>query len=85
MPARKPGMDQWYVNCAHVNVVGPGGGKSNISETYLMITLLGTPGPLVKIPEVYSASDPGITLPDGVSYEEGLLDYIPPGPPVWNG
>ena len=50
-----------------------------------MITLLGTPGPLVKIPEVYSASEPGITLPDGASYEEGLLDYTPPGPPVWNG
>ena len=36
------GYSQWFVNCAHVNIVGPGGG---------------TPGPMVRIPEVYKVCE----------------------------
>ncbi|CAI6234016.1 unnamed protein product [Periconia digitata] len=60
---------QWYVNCAHVNIVGSGGG---------------TPGPTIKIPEAYHATDPGILLPTNSTgwITEG---YKPVGPPVWTG
>jgi len=33
---------QWFINCAHIDVNGPGGG---------------TPGPLVKIPGAYDSWD----------------------------
>lgn len=35
---------QQYINCAHIEVVGPGGGK---------------PGPMVKFPGAYSLEEPG--------------------------
>lgn len=35
---------QWYVNCAHVNVIGPGGG---------------TPAGFAKFPGTYVVDDPG--------------------------
>lgn len=34
---------QWYVNCAHLEIKGPGGG---------------TPGPMVKFPGAYDVWDP---------------------------
>ena len=64
------GYSQWYVNCAHVNIIGPGGGK---------------PGPMVKIPDVYREDDPGISLPYPMDQTIGLSKYVPPGPPVWTG
>ncbi|KAK3215672.1 hypothetical protein GRF29_8g703876 [Pseudopithomyces chartarum] len=66
-----PGHSQWYVNCAHVDIVGNGGGK---------------PGPTIKIPDDYSSYDEGIGMTtDGVDYNIGLNKYQPPGPPVWRG
>lgn len=35
---------QQYINCAHIEIVGPGGG---------------TPGPAVKFPGAYSLDEPG--------------------------
>jgi hypothetical protein len=66
-----PGHSQWYVNCAHVEIVGEGGG---------------TPGPMIKIPDDYSSFDEGIgmTTP-GVEFNSGLDGYVPPGPAVWTG
>ena len=40
---------------------------------------------MVKIPEVYKEDDPGINLPAPMTTMSGLLNYVPPGPPVWNG
>ncbi|CAI6303570.1 unnamed protein product [Periconia digitata] len=65
-----PGHSQWYTNCAHVNIIGSGGGS---------------PGPSVKLPEAYNVLDPGINYEDGVDYNEGLENYKPPGPEVWSG
>lgn len=66
-----PGMSQWYVNCAHVEISGEGGGK---------------PGPTIKIPEDYNSFLPGIGLTtDGVDFNSGLDKYVPPGPEVWSG
>ncbi|KAF2471670.1 uncharacterized protein BDR25DRAFT_324849 [Lindgomyces ingoldianus] len=45
-PYRLFNTSQWYVNCAHVKVVGPGGG---------------TPTRFVKFPGAYNISDPGTT------------------------
>lgn len=69
-PGPTIGYSQWYVNCAHVNIIGPGGGN---------------PGPMVRIPDVYREDDPGIALPDGMSQTKGLSKYVPPGPAVWTG
>jgi hypothetical protein len=65
-----PGHSQWYVNCAHINLISSGGG---------------TPGPTIKIPEAYTITDPGINFEDGVDFDSGLGGYHPPGPPVWVG
>ncbi|KAI0436601.1 glycosyl hydrolase family 61-domain-containing protein [Xylaria telfairii] len=65
-------LSEWFVNCAQVKVVGKGGG---------------TPGPLVKFPEAYKATDPGIDIPPSflTRPRSGLSQYIPPGPPIWQG
>ncbi|KAF2682062.1 lytic polysaccharide monooxygenase [Lentithecium fluviatile CBS 122367] len=63
---------QFYIACAQVEVVGPGGGN---------------PGPLVEFPGAYTLEDPGIWVDESM-YEyplTGLLDYVAPGPSVWNG
>ncbi|KAF2683124.1 lytic polysaccharide monooxygenase [Lentithecium fluviatile CBS 122367] len=65
-----PGHSQWYVNCAHVDIIGAGGG---------------TPGPTIKIPDAYKNEDPGIGFEDGVDFNKGLNNYHPPGPAVWEG
>lgn len=64
------GYSQWYVNCAHVNIVGSGGG---------------TPGPMIRIPEGYREDDPGINMPEGMTQTKGLDRYVPHGPPLWRG
>jgi hypothetical protein len=63
---------QYYVNCAHVEVVNDGP--------------VGTPGPLVKIPGVYTRGQKDVYFS---SYDYGVprnLDgFVPPKPEVWRG
>ncbi|KAF2687844.1 lytic polysaccharide monooxygenase [Lentithecium fluviatile CBS 122367] len=63
---------QFYVNCAHVQVVNDGP--------------IGTPGPTVKIPGVYTRGQKDVYFS---SYDYGVpgsLDgFIPPKPEVWKG
>lgn len=44
MPTSKVGESQWYISCAHVDILGAGGG---------------IPGPVVKFPNAYTEEDPG--------------------------
>ncbi|SPQ22681.1 40eabeae-9ac9-4ae7-a184-437a55151071 [Thermothielavioides terrestris] len=69
---------QWYVNCAHVNIIGPGGG---------------TPTGFARFPGTYTVDDPGIKVPLNLIVNSGelpqdqlrLLEYKPPGPALWTG
>ncbi|KAF1993279.1 lytic polysaccharide monooxygenase [Amniculicola lignicola CBS 123094] len=69
---------QWYVNCAHVNIVGNGAGH---------------PIDFVKFPGAYDIEHPGIHIPQSMDFafsypgvtQGGLLKYIAPGPAVWAG
>ncbi|KAF2265708.1 hypothetical protein CC78DRAFT_578873 [Lojkania enalia] len=66
---------QFYIACAQINITSP------------PKTTIGTPGPLVKFPGAYKLEDPGIWVQDNY-YDwppSGLLNYVPPGPPVWTG
>ncbi|KAM7200395.1 cellulose-growth-specific protein [Naviculisporaceae sp. PSN 640] len=72
-----PPYQQFYVNCALVNVIGPGGG---------------TPVGFARFPGTYKPNDPGLQVPrnqvvdyDVAPSELRLLEYKPPGPPVWQG
>ena len=47
MPTQSQNYTQWYVNCAHVNVMGPGGGDLRTAGT-------------AKFPGTYEISDPGM-------------------------
>ncbi|KAF2180124.1 lytic polysaccharide monooxygenase [Zopfia rhizophila CBS 207.26] len=76
-PSRLTNTSQWYVNCAHINVIGPGGGMPTGSA---------------KFPGAYDLEDPGIHVEDrmdmitpvqGVKID--LSGYVAPGPPVWKG
>jgi hypothetical protein len=44
MPTQLSNYSQWYVNCAHVNIIGPGGG---------------TPTEFAKFPGTYVVDEPG--------------------------
>ncbi|KAK7914140.1 hypothetical protein PG985_011843 [Apiospora marii] len=59
------GKAQFYMECAQLKVEGPGGG---------------VPGPLVKIPGMYKAADPGIAYN---KWTPNPAPYIMPGPAVW--
>ncbi|KLU92216.1 cellulose-growth-specific protein [Magnaporthiopsis poae ATCC 64411] len=59
------GKGQFYMECAQLKIEGPGGGK---------------PGPLVKIPGIYKASDPGIAYN---KWTNRPAKYVMPGPAVW--
>ena len=65
------GYSQWYVNCAHVNIIGSGGG---------------TPGPTVRFPEAYGPNDAFITMqyPGAAGQTHGLTNYPEPGPAKWD-
>ncbi|KAF2183991.1 lytic polysaccharide monooxygenase [Zopfia rhizophila CBS 207.26] len=63
-------MSQWYINCAHVNIVGSGGG---------------TPTGFARFPEAYDIEDPGIRITEAQDKKTNLLSYVPPGPKVWTG
>ncbi|KAH9896357.1 lytic polysaccharide monooxygenase [Xylariomycetidae sp. FL2044] len=65
---------QWYVNCAHVNIVGSGGGA---------------PTEFARFPGTYKPDDPGILITEEMAMyppdATNLLSYVPPGPAVWKG
>ncbi|KAG8812492.1 hypothetical protein FRC20_003958 [Serendipita sp. 405] len=65
--ASSSGGAQFYIACAQINLTGGGNGS---------------PSPLVSIPGVYAATDPGILIniywPIPTSYQQ-------PGPTVWTG
>ncbi|KAL2122257.1 hypothetical protein VTJ04DRAFT_2712 [Mycothermus thermophilus] len=58
---------QFYITCAQLKIEGPGGGN---------------PNPLVKIPGIYRANDPGIAYN---KWTNNPAPYIMPGPKVWDG
>ncbi|KAF2119739.1 glycoside hydrolase [Lophiotrema nucula] len=67
---------EFFVNCAQINVVSPGGG---IIESKDMIKI---PGP------AYGPNATGILVPEEMAGRlpfKGLLNYKPPGPVVWTG
>ncbi|KAH6649468.1 glycoside hydrolase [Chaetomium tenue] len=78
MPTQMSNYSQWYVNCAHVNIIGPGGG---------------TPAGFAKFPGTYVVDEPGLKIPVNQMVNGGyvpddemrLLEYQAPGPAVWTG
>lgn len=67
------GRAQWYINCAHAEITGSGGG---------------TPREFVRFPGTYNETDPGILIPLNMSFvygATGLLAYRAPGPDPWSG
>lgn len=99
MPTKISDYTQWYVNCAHVNIIGPGGG---------------TPEGFAKFPGTYVGDEPGegpffpskrmsfsnpsalslgLLVPENQLADGGyvpkeemrLLDYQAPGPALWTG
>lgn len=98
-PENNSGYRQFYINCAFINIIGPGGG---------------VPKGFAKFPGTYKEEDPGedsvvcecwgsssqltssrrigLLAPrnqvalSGIPREElRLLEYKPPGPEVWTG
>lgn len=68
---------QFFLNCAHINVMGPGGGS-----------LAGYP--YAKFPGAYDQKDPGNLGAKGLEGQHvypryGLSKWIAPGPAVWTG
>ncbi|PIA95940.1 putative endo-beta-1,4-glucanase D [Cercospora beticola] len=61
------GKAQFYMECAQLRISGGGNG---------------TPSPLVKIPGLYSAQDPGIAFN---KWGGNVGNYEMPGPAVWSG
>jgi hypothetical protein len=73
LPTVQRGQSQWFVNCAHVEIVGSGGG---------------TPGPMVRFPNAYKDDDPSIWFRNEDSptgFPTDALRYIEPKPAVWLG
>ncbi|KAF2647377.1 lytic polysaccharide monooxygenase [Lophiostoma macrostomum CBS 122681] len=66
---REYNQTQQYINCAHIEVVGPGGG---------------TPGPMVKFPGAYALDEPGVWLPPDMSEDE-MKAFKGAGPSIWRG
>ncbi|KAI0022142.1 lytic polysaccharide monooxygenase [Xylariomycetidae sp. FL0641] len=60
------GKPQLYMECAHIRITGGSG--------------TGTPSPMVKIPGIYSKTDPGLTF----NFWGSGGTYEMPGPAVWN-
>ncbi|KAK4032570.1 glycosyl hydrolase family 61-domain-containing protein [Parachaetomium inaequale] len=78
MPTASKYYLQFYINCAFVNIIGPGGG---------------TPTEFVRFPGSYQDEDPGFLVPPNQDYLGGpvkpegmrLMEYKAPGPAVWTG
>ncbi|KAF2245766.1 lytic polysaccharide monooxygenase [Trematosphaeria pertusa] len=66
------GQSQWYVSCAHVDIVGSGGG---------------TPGPFIRFPNAYKDEDPNIWFhEEGTNrFPKDISGYLMPKPDVWQG
>ncbi|ORY03311.1 glycoside hydrolase [Clohesyomyces aquaticus] len=60
------GKAQFYIECYQLKIEGSGGG---------------TPSPLVKIPGIYQANDPGIAF----NKWNNPPSYVMPGPKMWDG
>ena len=64
---------QFYVECAQVNIMGPGGG---------------TPKGFVKFPGAYTKDTPGVKMDEagfGHALNRNLNKYPIAGPAVWTG
>ncbi|OAL43027.1 glycoside hydrolase family 61 protein [Pyrenochaeta sp. DS3sAY3a] len=72
LPSPNHGQSQWFVNCAHVEIVGGGSG---------------TPSPFVRFPNAYSEDDPSIWFhEEGTSrFPKDITVYVEPKPGVWQG
>lgn len=72
LPSPNHGQSQWFVNCAHVEIVGEGGG---------------TPAGFVKFPNAYSEDDASIWFhePRTSRAPSDLSTYVEPKPGVWQG
>ncbi|KAF2866653.1 glycosyl hydrolase family 61-domain-containing protein [Massariosphaeria phaeospora] len=67
------GPPQFYVSCAHINVMGSGGGSLDGYD-------------FAKFPGTYNLSDPAIMYKVDAPYDPmELLNYVGPGPKVWTG
>jgi hypothetical protein len=72
LPSSTYGESQWFINCAHLQIVGTGGG---------------TPGPLIRFP-AYSDDDPSIWFREegtASGFPKDAMKYIQPKPDVWHG
>lgn len=63
-PSWKISEPQWYINCAHVEIIGPGGGKPSLSRYALARRestqqRLGNPTEFARFPGTYKMDDPG--------------------------
>ncbi|KAF2267774.1 hypothetical protein CC78DRAFT_489693 [Lojkania enalia] len=72
MPTATFNYTQWYVNCAHINIIGPGGGSIQGYD-------------FAKFPGTYVIMDPGLWITVAQESREDLLSYSAPGPEVWKG
>ncbi|KAF2749148.1 lytic polysaccharide monooxygenase [Sporormia fimetaria CBS 119925] len=62
---------QFYVNCAHVEII-------NDRDDF------GTPGPLVKIPGVYTRGQKDVYF-STYDFDFDIAKFVPPAPVVWRG
>lgn len=69
--AHKLGGAQFYVACAQIRVVGTDEGIGGRGREI---------GPLVRIPGVYRADEPGVLIP---TFWSALTRYVAPGPKLW--
>jgi len=79
-PTNQDNYQQFYVNCAFVNIMGPGGGDPSSAG-------------FARFPGTYKPEDPGLLVPLEQDMGNGrykpeelkLMQYKPPGPAVWRG
>jgi hypothetical protein len=96
MPTAIPNYSQWYVNCAQVNIIGPGGGIPTEFAHFPGTYDINHPGKQAlifpnKIKKLILSSI-GLQIPMNQWVNGGLpedqmrlLEYSPPGPAVWTG
>ncbi|KAK4443565.1 glycoside hydrolase [Podospora aff. communis PSN243] len=73
------GTTQFYIACAQIDVPPSRRVKASPKQPDSAY--------LVRFPGAYQLSDRGIAVPEYM-YEwpnQGLMDYLPPGPPLWAG